>query len=194
MRPARTACCLSIACLAALLVGGCGYSFDRPYRSDVDSVAVEMFARGGQVYRREIEFLATEAIKKRIAHQTDYVLTDRGRADSLLSGTIDVISQTNLTTEPGQGVPRESEVTLSVSFTWVDRRTGKELASRKNLIAADTYARIDPLDEGFSTARDRAIDQLSRRIVEAMEVPIAAPGRDEPWDDEPEPAGQNQPR
>jgi hypothetical protein len=85
-------------------------------------------------------------------------------------------------------------VTLSVSFTWVDRRTGKELASRKNLIAADTYARIDPLDEGFSTARDRAIDQLSRRIVEAMEVPIAAPGRDEPWDDEPEPAGQNQPR
>ncbi len=194
MRPARTAFCLSIACLAGGLVGGCGYSFDRPYRRDVDSVAVEMFARGGQVYRREIEFRATEAIKKRIAHQTDYVLTDRGRADTLLSGTIDVISQTNLTTEPDQGVPRESEVTLSVSFTWVDRRTGEELARRKNLIVADTYARLDPLDEGFSTARDRAIDQLSRRVVEAMEVPIA-PDPEEQWDDAgPEPAGQNQPQ
>ena len=169
--------CLSAALAlttAAAVLGGCGYSFERPHRQDVDSVAVEMFARGGQVFRREIEFRATEAVKKRIQHATDYTLTDKGRADTLLTGTIDLVSQSNLTTDPDRGRPRESEVTLNVSFRWIDRRTGTTLAERTNMLVSGTYARIDPLNETFEQARDQAVDELARRVVETMERPFHA--------------------
>ncbi|MFP4356564.1 MAG: LPS assembly lipoprotein LptE [Phycisphaerae bacterium] len=190
MSPCR--CLLIVTLGLAVLCGGCGYSFERPYRPDVDSVSVELFARGGQVFRREIELQATEAVIKRIQQQTDYTITDRGRADTLLSGTIDVVSQTILSTEPDQGLPRESEVTFNVSFVWTDRRSGQTLAERKNMIVAGNYVRLDPLDEGFQTARDQAIDELSRRLVEAMEQPFLA--ADEPGFSDPAREAEAEPR
>ena len=85
--------------LAGLLAGSCstdpteGYTLEPLHETSVASVAVPIWTRGRHIYRRDIEFRLTEAVRKRVLMDTPYKVLPRDRADSELVGTIENISQ-----------------------------------------------------------------------------------------------------
>lgn len=159
------------------LVAGCasdgsaGYTTASLYREDIATVAVPIWHRGAEVYRRNLEDRLTEAIVKRIELDTPYKVTDTSKADTLLEGRIVSVSQRQLGIDPDTGRPRDLELQLSVDFTWTDLRTGEILAEERNFRASAVYYPTGALDEDFFEGSTDAINRLALRIVERMEKP-----------------------
>ena len=168
----RLGLCVLIALPGAMLAGGCGgYTTANQYRPGIRTVAVDILQRGKDVYRRELEIRATEAIVKRIEQDTPYKVTDKSRADTLVTGSIDLVEQRTLSFNPDTGMPRETEMTLTVSFAWKDLRTGKTIAERKKMKVAGAYTRESPLVLNAYQGSERVINVFARRVVEHMEQP-----------------------
>lgn len=148
-----------------------GYTMKSPYPQNVKTVAVPIFTRGKDVYRRELEFRLTEAVQKQIQLNTNYHVVDRSRADTLLVGSIDTISERVLSFNPDTGDPRDKEITMVVSFTWTDLRTGKVLATRTKLPLTSTYIPPTPFNENFFEGSEDVMIRIASRIVEQMEAP-----------------------
>jgi len=148
-----------------------GYSIASQYPQDVRTVAVPIFEVGREVYRRGLEFRLTEAVVKRIELDTRYKVTDKSRADTELRGRIDRVEQRVLSFNPDTGLPRETEITMTVSFTWTDLRSGKVLATRRRLRQAGNYIPEVPFNQDFFQGSEDAINKLALRVVEAMESP-----------------------
>lgn len=169
MKTLRSVLILTGLLTGAMLVSGCGYSMESLHPSDVKTVYVSMFTRGKDVYRRGIEFRLTEAVVKRIQQDTPYRIADKARADTQLSGSLDLIPQRVLSFNPDSGQPNEMEMTLVVSFTWTDLRTGKTRVKRTNLRETATYIPPSPLNEDFFQGSEDAVNRLAIKIVEQME-------------------------
>jgi hypothetical protein len=159
-----------------LVASGCfnndetlGYTAQNHYRSGIQTVAVPMWTRGKDVYRRGLEIDLTKALVKRIELETPYKVTKKDRADTVMTGSIDVITQRVLSFNPDTGQPREKEVTFKVSFKWEDLRTGKILVKRKNFEVAVVYLPDPPYNESFFLGSQKLMDKLALRIVETME-------------------------
>lgn len=154
------------------VAGGCGgYSTANVYHQDVRTVAIPIWTRGSDVYRRDIEFRLTEALAKRVQLDTPYKVTDKSRADTLLEGVIQGVDQRVLSFNPDTGEPRDIQLRLRVDFTWTDLRTGEILLERKNFRAAGVYYPSDPLSEDFFEGSADAINDLALRIVQELESP-----------------------
>jgi len=147
-----------------------GYTLRSQYPTNVRTVSVPMWTRGREVYRRGLEMRLTEALVKQIEHDTPYKVTKSVRADTQLKGTIDRVTQQVLTINPDDGLPREIEVMLEVSFRWTDLRTGKVLRERKGFRVAGTYVPSGPFREDFFHGSEDTINRLARRIVEQMQA------------------------
>lgn len=173
----RNLATFAIPALLALLAAGCssdptrGYSFANQYQENIRTVAVPIFDIGKDVYRRGLEFRLTEALVKRIELDTPYKVVLKKKADTELRGRIDVIEQRVLSFNPDTGLPRENEITMSVSFTWTDLRSGKVLASQTKFRQAGTYIPERPIGEDFFQGSEDVINRLAKRIVEQMEKP-----------------------
>ncbi len=154
---------------AAGILGGCGYQVGGMYRENIKTVAVPMFTRGKDVYRRGLEMRLTEAVAKRIQQDTPYKISTRDRSDTILTGTIENIRQQVMNTNPDTGEPRMLEITITVSFTWKDQRTREVLAEQPKLRVAGFYIPHSPVSEDFFQGSDDVINKLARRIVEHME-------------------------
>jgi hypothetical protein len=161
-------CCLAGGCSGD---GKSGYTLASQYRDDIKTVAVDIFSRGKDVYRRELEFRLTEAIVKRIEQDTPYKVTVKKRADTLLTGTINSVDQRILSYDSDTGKPRELELTLKISYTWSDLRTGKILVANKDFEVSGTYTYEAPLTEDFFQGSENVINRLAVRLVETMEKP-----------------------
>ena len=85
VRPRFSAVVLA-ALLALGLSSGCGYRTDQLFRADVKSVYVDMFE--SKEFRRDMEFMLTEAVKKKITTDIPYRLAARDKADTILRGEI----------------------------------------------------------------------------------------------------------
>jgi hypothetical protein len=173
---------IHIACLvlAGAMLGGVGcssdpntgYTMDPPFRKQFKTVHVPIWARGKDVYRRELEFRVTEAVQKRVQAYTPYRLASKGRADTELTGSLDEVVQRPLSINPNTGYAREIEVTFIVSFKWVDIATGRILAEETNFRVSGTYYPIGPLNEDFFQGSEDVINRLAERVVEHMEIPF----------------------
>ncbi|MBT3277847.1 MAG: hypothetical protein HN909_00125 [Phycisphaerales bacterium] len=177
---------LTIVLAATLLPGCLGYSGESLYRSGIKTIAVPNWKRGERVFRRNHEITLTEALDKRIL-LTPYAKTSRNRADTVIEGTLDRISQSYMGMNPDTGVPRERQLTIWLTFTWKDLRTGKELLRKENFPVTVTYRptqavmhgspEISPstlgqsteLSQDFTQAMQRLCDKAAMRIVELME-------------------------
>ncbi len=144
---------------------GCGYSTERPFRRDIQTVSVEMFH--SRDFRRELEFNLTEALVKRVELDTPYRIATRERADSVISGEILEVQQRTLGTDFDTDLPREIGTTYILRWRWKDLRDGKFLREYPRFVHTTTY--IPPVGEDFDTTRVRGIDSLAERMVEAME-------------------------
>lgn len=158
-------------------VGGCfsddptmGYTAHSQYRRGIRTVAVPIWTRGKDVYRRDTEIRLTESLVKRIELDTPYKVTTKQQADTILTGTIDLISQQTLSFDPDTGSPREMQLTFTVSFKWEDLRTGNIIVKKKNFRVAGVYLPPVPFNEDFFQGSEDLIDKLARRIVETMEA------------------------
>lgn len=161
-----------------MLPGGCasdateGYTTKSPYRCNVQTVAVPIWQRGKDVYRRDIEFDLTEAIVKRIEADTPYKVVSREKADTELTGTIERIEQQVTSYDPNTGVPRELLVTMTVAFTWKDLRLSADkvvLAESKKFEVMGSYIRETPVGQEFFQGEQDVVNRLAKRIVEQME-------------------------
>lgn len=155
---------IAVALPAAVVNTGCGYSTERPFRRDIQSVHVEMF--DSKEFRRELEFKLTESLAKRIEMDTPYRIATRERADSVLSGEIVRVDQRTLGTDFETDRPRELASTVVVNWRWKNLKTG-EIQDMPRQVYTTSY--IPPVGESFDTATVRGLDGLAEQIVASME-------------------------
>lgn len=173
IRPCITQRTRIAAPIAALLwAGGCGYSSERPFRATaadgkpIRTVALDIFQ--SREFRRGLELQLTEALAKRLEAETPYRLARREQADTLLTGEIREVQQTTIGRDFVVNRPRETAMTVAISFQWKDLRTGDILVNRPAFIQTVDYVR--PLNEDFYDATQEAMDKLAERIVEQLEA------------------------
>ncbi len=152
--------------LVSLPVGlaGCGYSSNAVFQDDVKTVYVDMFE--SRTFRRNLEFMLTEAVKKRIATDTPYRVAAREKADTILRGEVLEARQTAYAPDFRTRQPREKQLTLVVRVQWKDVRNGKMLVDRPLLLQSVDYTPAAGESEPF--ARQKDIDRLAARIVAQM--------------------------
>ncbi len=151
--------------LAAATCGGCGYSTERPFRSGIKTVHVEMLE--SREFRRELEFQLTEALVKRIEMDTPYKIAPLRTADTLFSGEILEVRQRVFGDDFDTGLAREKGATVIMRFRWKDLRTGRILVERERFPYSVEY--IPPVGETFTKGMVRGLDNMAEAIVETME-------------------------
>lgn len=154
----------SVGVLVAL--AGCRYSTERPFRTDIETVHVEMFH--SREFRRELEFQLTEAIIKRVEMDTPYRIAPRSTADLLLTGEVLRVENRVFGKDFDTNLPREIGSTVVVRYQLKDLRTGEILVDRPRFVYQASY--IPPVGEAFTTGMTRAMDGLAEQIVETMET------------------------
>ena len=161
----RRALCVGLAALILAGMSGCGYSSKTLYSTSYKSIAVPIF--GNKTFRRDWELRLTEAIDKSIEARTPYKLTPRDKADTVLVGEIVDIQESVLTRRYGANLPRETELVVTVNFTWKDARTGRVLMERKGFARSATE--IPQLGERIADAEQMAIERCAYAIVSQLE-------------------------
>ncbi len=156
---------LLIGCLAILFTG-CSYSRERPFRTDIRTIHVEMFQ--SKDFRRELEFRLTESIVKRIEMDTPYRISPKKGADTLLAGEILRVENRTLGDDFDTDLPREIGSTVVVRYTLTDMRTGEILVERPRFVYQTSF--IPPVGETFTHGMTRSMDGLAEVIVESMET------------------------
>jgi hypothetical protein len=153
----------------ALLAGGCGastgYSHASLFPSDVNNVYLEMF--DNRSFRRGIEFTLSDALAKRVEVDTPYkIVSNRDRADSVMSGQIVAAGESILTIERDIGRALEKEVVLTAVVNWKNLKDGQLMINSKTVTAAASYSDFQGQD--FTYASAVAANKLARSIVELM--------------------------
>jgi hypothetical protein len=143
-----------------------GYTAGSVHPDNVHSVFVQVFA--SKDFRREIEFRLTEAIQKRISINTPYKITTKEKADTILTGEIVQVANTMLGASFDSDLPLENQMTLTVNFTWKNRRTDEIIAQRRGMMQTGEYLPL--AGETAFDATEIAVNVMARRIVEAMEA------------------------
>ena len=156
---------LSLLAGVLVAVAGCGYSTSRPFPDDIQTVHVKMFH--SKEFRRDLEFVLTEALVKRINMDTPYKIAPQRTADTVLSGEVLEVRNRTIGDDFESQLPRETASTFIVAFRWKNLRTGKTLVERERFMYTTNY--YPPVGETFTTGTTRGLDGLAEQIVETME-------------------------
>jgi hypothetical protein len=158
---------MGLVALAAL--SGCGYKIGTLHRSDVRTISIPVWTRGHGVFRRGLEMDLTKAVVNRIQVDTRYRITDAAKADTKLTGQLKNVSQRPLSINTDTGRTRAMEAVFTVSFKWVDLRSGEVLAKVDDFDVRGQYITESPFSETFFTGSQAVIDEAAQRIVEQLE-------------------------
>ena len=161
----RKAVMLSLLAGVPAAVCGCGYSTSRRFPDDIQTVHVKMFH--SKEFRRDLEFVLTEALVKRINMDTPYKIAPQRTADTVLSGEVLEVRNRTIGDDFETQLPRETASTFIVAFRWKDLRSGRILVERERFMYTTNY--YPPVDETFATGTIRGLDGLAEQIVETME-------------------------
>jgi hypothetical protein len=153
---------------AIVFFAGCGgYTNQSLYTNDVKSVFVEMFDNA--TFQRDLEYDLTDAIAKRIDSETPYrIVSNRNRADTVLSGKITAINNSALTIERETGRALENQAEVTAVFSWKNLKTGEYLLENVSVSATAGYSYFQ--EQGFEYASKAAANKLGERIVEQMQA------------------------
>lgn|GEM_PF-835105 len=154
-----------VVLVLATVSTGCSYSRQRPFRTDIRTIHVEMFQ--SKEFRRELEFRLTESIVKRIEMDTPYRISGKRGADAVLTGEILQVENRTLGDDFRTDLPREIGSSVVVRYRLTDMRTGEILVDRPRFVFQASY--IPQVGETFTTGMTRAMDGLAEVIVESME-------------------------
>jgi hypothetical protein len=169
----QLAACAAVAVACWGCSGGTvgGYTQQSMYREGIKTVAVPIWTRGKDVYRRGVEMRLTEALQKRIELDTPYKVATKTTADTQIVGRIDLIEQQVLSYDTDTGRAREKEIVMSISFKWTDLRTGKAIVDWTPMRVAATYRSHAPLNQDFFQGSEAVVNKAAKRVVEEMEKP-----------------------
>lgn len=143
-----------------------GYCGESLFPDEVQTVYVEMF--DNRSFRRGVEYELTDALAKHIEATTPYkIISNKDKADTVLSGQILSIGELVLVSERETGRALEKEVLLSSVVSWKNLKTGELLLDNTQVSATSTYSQWQ--NQGFSYASTLAANKLAKRIVEQME-------------------------
>jgi len=159
--------------MSSLSLCGCGYMVGAPFDPEIRTINVPVFKSDSQ--RRGFEIELTEAVQKEIQSRSHFRLAKGPNADTRLLGEIksirkDVLGETTFDD------PRELQLTLTVDVTWEDMRNRRILAQRRipvdsDLVTLQSHSSFAPeIGHSMATAKQAAIKQLARQIVDMMEM------------------------
>ncbi len=155
-----------------LATGGCagstGYSNASLFPADIENVYVEMF--DNRSFRRGQEYTFSNALAKRIEAETPYkIVSDRDRADSVISGQLVAVGESILTLERELGRALEKEVVITAVVNWKSLKTGRLMINNQTVTAAASYSEFQGQD--FTYASTVAANKLAQDVVQLMENP-----------------------
>jgi hypothetical protein len=158
---------LIVAASLFVSTSGCGgYTNQSLYPTGVRSIYVEMF--DNQSLRRGIEYELSDALAKRIEAETPYkIVSNRDRADTILSGRISHARESVLSVERESGRALEKEVELEAIVTWKNLQTAELLIDNAAIAAASSYTELQ--SQSFQYGSTLAANKLAERIVQTME-------------------------
>lgn len=120
-------------------------------------------------FSRDLEYDLTDAVAKRIDAETPYkIVSDKSRADTVLSGKITGIGGLPLTIERETGRPLESQAKVSAAFSWKNLKTGEYLLENSTASATASYSQFQ--EQSFDYASKVAVNKLAERMVEQMQM------------------------
>lgn len=167
MTISRTSAVLSLAAGALACASGCGYTTERPFPADIQTVHVKMLH--SREFRRDLEFGLSEALVKRIEMDTPYRIAPLKQADSVFSGEILEVRNRTIGDDFETQLPREIASTVTVAYRWKDLRSGRILVERERFSWTTHY--IPPVGETFAKGMVRGLDQMAEVMVNTMETP-----------------------
>ena len=163
-----------IATLSVIVIAGCGYTLGTQTLHDVRTVHVPVFQSDS--FRRNMDYLLTEAVQREIRTRTPYRLEDAETADTILKGRI-VDIRKNALSETRYDDPRELQLMVGAEVTWVDRRSGQILHQQTFPVSsvltqqASAVSFAPEVGQSLATAQQEAATRLASQIVDLMEAP-----------------------
>ena len=160
--------------LGVPFISGCGYMLGPQSVPGVRTVHVPIFETDS--FRRNLDYLLTEAVQQEIRTRSSYRLVDEVTADTILQGRI-VDIRKDVLTETRFDDPRELQLLVGVRIAWVDRRNGRILQARVFPVSQDlahhsSQVSFAPeLGHSLATAQQKAVEHLAAQIVDVMEAP-----------------------
>ncbi len=145
-----------------------------PTVNDVRTVHVAVFKSSS--FRRNLDYLLTEAVQREVRTRGAYRLDDADTADSILRGRIIEIRK-NALSENRYDDPRELQLMVGAEVTWVDRRTGQILQQKTFPLGADLTPQASNVSfapevgQSLATAQQESAQRLAAKIVDLMEAP-----------------------
>lgn len=159
---------------SVVAIAGCGYTLGTQTLHDVRTVHVPVFK--SESYRRNLDYLLTEAVQREIRTRTSYRLEDADTADTILKGRIVEIRKSVLS-ENRYDDPRELQLMVGAEVTWVDRRSGQILHQQTFPVGpqltqqASNVSFAPEVGHSLATAQQEAAQRLASQIVDLMEAP-----------------------
>lgn len=160
--------------LSLTAASGCGYMLGTPTYQGVRTVHVPVFKNTS--FRRNVDYLLTEAVQKEIRTRGGYRLDDAETADTILRGRIIEIRKNPLS-ETRFDDPREVQLMVGAEVTWVDRRSGQILQQRTFPLGSTLSQSVSNVSfapevgQSLATAQQEAASRLAAQIADMMEVP-----------------------
>lgn len=145
-----------------------------PTVQGVHTVHVPVFQADS--FRRNLDYLLTEAVQREIRTRTSYRLTDEVTADSVLRGRIVEIRKSVLS-ETRFDDPRELQILVGAEVTWIDRRSGQILQQHVFPIGPELTQHSSQVSfapeagHSLATAQQESARRLAAEIVDLMESP-----------------------
>ena len=166
----------TFVCATTLLLtaAGCGYVFGPSNMQGVRTIHVPVFKSDS--FRRNLDYLLTEAVHNEIKTRTGYRLVDAASADTILEGRI-VDVRKNPLSETRFDDPREIQLMLGAQVSWIDRRNGRILQQHvfpigQELAQHSSQTAFAPeVGHSLATAQQEAVRRLAAQIVDLTEMP-----------------------
>ena len=169
---------LALACtVATLLAGGCGYStraglpsylktiYIKPFANKIDVTALPTNTQEFPIYRHQMEVSITNAVITRYQFTGLLRPASAGKANCRLEGELMAFRRDALRYDASQQV-EEWRLNIVVNLRFIDQTTNTLMWQEDNFTGDTTYFALGANAESETTALDRAITDLARRIVE----------------------------
>jgi hypothetical protein len=159
--------------VAAVAIGGCGYTVRAPFDKNVKTVFVPVLRT--QSYRRDLNLNLTEMIQKEIMQRSSYkVVGNPEGADTILEGTINFADKNTVVENPFN-LPRELNASVNVAVKWMHNPPTDAEKAKPPTIVSETVNFVPEIGESALTAYYRVNQRLAAQIVDMMEQPWYIP-------------------
>lgn len=180
MLPGRCRATTSLLSAGLLLLAGCGYTtrpglpshlrtvYIKPFVNKIDVTALSSGNERFPIYRHRMEVDLTNAVISRYQFTGLLRPASPERADARLEGTLVAFRRDPLRYNASQQV-EEWRLNIVVDLRFIDQKSGEIMWEEPGFTGDTTYFAIASgasAVESESSALDRAITDLARRIVE----------------------------